>query len=787
MTAFKQVLNNLQAGQREEAMIGLEFVLRLDPSFGPATHLKRQLASSPDEIDLGDIIAQLQAPTTDAIDGLLIEAVDDFNSREFLTAKEKVEKVLIDLPGHQEARDLRDQIDKALKIESQVGQFLIQAREALAKDDPQEAANFVMMAQALDPHHTGIATTLKEIDDTGGLALSQDSPEETSAEPAAAGTPPVRPVTTGPGSSEAAGGETPFPEAAPTQPGQEPVDHSEDPFEQEAFAVEFDTSDPFADVIESNQEPSPAEAEPGFAVGDGDATPDFGMPAQEPTPEFGMGAEDSAPDFGTGDDGDMSFPAMEDTADLFTAPSTAPGVDPSTSPDHGGGYASDDPASFAGEIADEGSVATSIDNLIAQGRAALDRGDQPQAISIWSRIFLVKPTHPEAGHLIERAKKSLAAIEAEVEDLLGKARDAFDEGELDAARLLVTKALSRRPNHIEVTILREHLDREQGVSEDPARTAAVPPAAPDLPELDDDLFSDPTVEAAAEAPRAETDAAAVDSDDDLFRDDDDDFDDFDDFEEPSLIGRLRSKLSVRVAAVAGVALIVVLAGVWMGGKFLATEPEVDDSAAVTEVLVEADRLFKEHKVEEALHLLREFPASGLSQQRIDMRIAKYEKDLAPPTPTPVPEHAVNAERLLEQGLWWSAFASAGEGLVAHPDDPQLAEIRQIVVESEPEAPALEQALRTRNFRTAVSITEDLVVAYPKQGDLRVVLERSLFNAALAESRAYNLTGAENHLLRLLELKPEDEEAARFLEFVRKYKVRAADMRLEIFIRSLNER
>ena len=177
MTAFKQVLTNLQSGQREEAMIGLEFVLRLDPSFGPATNLKRQLASSHNEIDLGDIIAQLQAPTTDTINGLLIEAVDDFNSREFLAAKEKVEKVLIDLPGHQEARDLRDQIEKALKIESQVGQFLIQAREALAGGDPQEAANFVMMAQALDPHHTGIASTLKEIDQTGGLALSQDAPQ----------------------------------------------------------------------------------------------------------------------------------------------------------------------------------------------------------------------------------------------------------------------------------------------------------------------------------------------------------------------------------------------------------------------------------------------------------------------------------------------------------------------------------------------------------------------------------------------------------------------------------
>ena len=42
-------------GNREEALIGLEFVLRLDPAFVPATNLKRQLGTSSDEIDLGEV------------------------------------------------------------------------------------------------------------------------------------------------------------------------------------------------------------------------------------------------------------------------------------------------------------------------------------------------------------------------------------------------------------------------------------------------------------------------------------------------------------------------------------------------------------------------------------------------------------------------------------------------------------------------------------------------------------------------------------------------------------
>ena len=104
--------------------------------------------------------------------------MESFNQRNFLEAKERVEGVLIELPGHQEARQLLGQIDDALKVENQVGQFLAQAHEALDQGDAQEAANFVMMAQALDPHHSGIAPTLQEIYDRGGLPEQEPAAPE---------------------------------------------------------------------------------------------------------------------------------------------------------------------------------------------------------------------------------------------------------------------------------------------------------------------------------------------------------------------------------------------------------------------------------------------------------------------------------------------------------------------------------------------------------------------------------------------------------------------------------
>jgi len=173
LTTFKQAVQKLHAGGREEAMIALEFVLRLDPQFHPARQLHDQLTSGAQEIDLSSIVGQLQETTDTKIDQLLVDAVDDFNERRFHKAREKVDQVLRELPGHKEARNLLTQIEGSLKTEAQVGQYLVQAREALDRGEPEEAANFVMMAQALDPHHPGIASLLKSLEEAGAFVQQE--------------------------------------------------------------------------------------------------------------------------------------------------------------------------------------------------------------------------------------------------------------------------------------------------------------------------------------------------------------------------------------------------------------------------------------------------------------------------------------------------------------------------------------------------------------------------------------------------------------------------------------
>ncbi|PWB77473.1 MAG: hypothetical protein C3F15_03120 [Holophagae bacterium] len=697
MSAFRKVITNLQRRQREEALIGLEFVLRIDPLFGPAIELKRQLQGGAEAIDLSDLIAQIEAPTTDTINELLIEAVEDFNNRNFFAAKSKVERVLLELPGHQEARRLLNQLQESLKVEQQVGQFLIQAREALANGDPQEAANFVLMAQALDPHHGGIASTLHDIYASSG-GLPADGPP---ARPAAraGGSPP--PAAAGPDRSFASAGSA----RAPSTTG--------------------------ADV------PWGSGGDELFGGGPG--------AAEFPGPDFGAEPLTDAFDAEFGEPGiDLGAPVADDVSDLFEA--TARPAD--TAPP------SDQPA---------------VAQLLARGTAALDAGQYLAAIDAWSRIWLDDPTNEDVHPRVAEAKKRLQQAARELEHLLFEAEDALIGGDKDKALELVNRVLTRNPGHREALALHRRLSGE-------AETAsAAPPAAaaaPEMPDLEEDLFSEPfaNLDGRPQEKPFEPTFAAVEE-----------------VAQPRAHRRMLA-VSPRTLALAVAAAIVLAVVAVVGVNVLVKARKPTAENDVYELRKQAEELYKQGKPAAALQLVERFrPREEGDEEAVSVLRAKYTAALATPTPTPVPQIAIEARRLLEAGLWFRAYDEAKRGLESYPRDGGLLEIVEQVEGKEPTAATLSSQLASRNHRGAIGTAHDLLVTHAAQPDLVEALERSLFNAALAELRTYNLTGARSFLAELTAVDPNDEEVTRVLEFIDSYKARPVDMQLKVFIQSLGER
>lgn len=254
MSAFRLVISNLQDNRKDDALVGLDFVLRLDPSFTPALALQEQLSTGDGKVSLEGVLSQIDAPATEEINLLLVEAIEEFEKRHLVEAQEKVRKVLLDLPGHEEARNLSRQIEDALEKEAQVGHFLTQAREALDAGDPQEAANFVMMAQTLDPHHPGIHATLEAIQERGKAMMDQ-----------------------------AAHGAAPVESAFPAPPS--PVSEAAMP---QAFELEGPDEDGFGAGAQSTPAEEGDEGSLDFeSSGVGDLFEDIGTPPDEGLPPLG--------------------------------------------------------------------------------------------------------------------------------------------------------------------------------------------------------------------------------------------------------------------------------------------------------------------------------------------------------------------------------------------------------------------------------------------------------------------------------------------------------------------
>jgi len=693
MTAFRQVVGKLQEGSREEALIGLEFVLRLDPAYAPASNLHAQLSSGADEINLDDIVSQLHAPTTDAINSLLVEAVEDFNNQDFAAAREKVEQVLLDLPGHQEARQLLREIDGATKGDTQVKNFLDQARAALQNGDSQEAANFVMMAQALDPHHRDIAATLAEIDAAGDVSLSE------------AGFSPLDGAHEDPGFEPPAGG---------------PPD----------FSAAETASAMFADV----PEPAPPEEAPAadvhsdFSPADEASPPVFNDPPEPPTAPHGK-TED---------------PYYEETvsevSDLFQE-------------DH----EPFDPA--AGDIGTS-DTDKKIRELLSRGGAAAAEDDYAAAIDAWSRVFLLDPDHEEAHDRIEHIRHAKEELERRVEPMLADALDAHESGDDATARDFVDRILELYPRHVEASRLADELTSSDGAAGSSAG----------MPELEDDLFNDDfstTVDFGADVSQPST----------------------------SLEGEWRTpkKPKRRLgwqwwAIIGGVGVILIAFSLWIASSLMPEKaPPEKRIDVVNRVLVEAAELYNKGQIEEAIVLLEQNSQDDPFQSRLDKRINEYRKKVATPVPTPIPEGLAACRALLAEGRWMSAYERVKAELKLFPNDPGLEQVRLEILEIEPEAAVLYSAVAAGDFRAAIAICRDLMEKRPDDPEVPAFYERTLFNAGMAELRAFNLPQAEGYLAELAQRQPEDEEVQRVLEFVETYKSRPVDMQLEIFVGSIASR
>lgn len=83
-----------------------------------------------------------------------------------------------------------------------------------------------------------------------------------------------------------------------------------------------------------------------------------------------------------------------------------------------------------------------IEQLLLAGLDHYFAGRHEQAIDIWSRVAFLERRHDRARAYIERARSALAERQRECEELIHKGIAAYHDGDLGAARQMLTRAVA---------------------------------------------------------------------------------------------------------------------------------------------------------------------------------------------------------------------------------------------------------------------------------------------------------------------------------------------------------
>ena len=100
-----------------------------------------------------------------------------------------------------------------------------------------------------------------------------------------------------------------------------------------------------------------------------------------------------------------------------------------------------------------------IEQLLLSGLDHYFAGQYDQAINIWTRVVFLERGHDRARAYIERARGALAERHRESEELLHRGVAAFDRGDNDEARDLITRAVEQGGPHDVALVFLERLNR----------------------------------------------------------------------------------------------------------------------------------------------------------------------------------------------------------------------------------------------------------------------------------------------------------------------------------------
>src|SRR5882672_11146966 len=119
--------------------------------------------------------------------------------------------------------------------------------------------------------------------------------------------------------------------------------------------------------------------------------------------------------------------------------------------------------------------ATRIEELLVSGLDHYFAEDYEQAINVWTRVIFLERDHDRARAYIDRARKAIAERQRESEELLHRGVAAYNGGDIERARDLLTRAVDQGAPSDEALVLLERINRLDGTGFDASPARKMPP------------------------------------------------------------------------------------------------------------------------------------------------------------------------------------------------------------------------------------------------------------------------------------------------------------------------
>lgn len=743
LTTFQQTLSLAREDNRQEALLGCDFILRLDPLFEPARRLQDRLNQTEGEVDVADLADLVEGQADAAGEQAMPDSVSSPAASEVASPLEstpfsldeppsEVPEGAADLPGRMaqlfeqrndqellqlarehldvvadnpELRQLTETAAARFEAEPYVRNFIDAARSAKAGGDLKSARNHLEKARELDPSHPELAVLEADL----GAATPTAAPPEV----------PRQDVGAQPSST-----------AAPTEVPP-PID------------LHVDLPPPLA---------SSAPAEPTLEVSEEPAEPRPSAQAIE-VAQFEEVSLEEAP---------VEGPAFEEPFPAESPAVVSLGAEP------------------AARLDSESEQR--IQALLSEGQEAFEEGQYQSAIDAWSRIFLIDIDHAETSRRIELARKLKAEVERQVEESFHEAVSLLESGKLQEAREAFQKTLELQPSHLAARDYLEKLDAGD-LAPGPPEPPETAPFAETEPAPDGGQLADDAAEADLVLDRP---VQPTPIPDDIYIPPEEEA-------PPTPAPRKRS-----FALIAGVVLVIVLAVAWFVYSKWDTffpastadlpstgQPQIDPIERARELHEAGDTAM-------AINVLRRLPPGNEQYAEAQSLIAMWETGDQPDeslSAGPTEADLARRELLVERA---AEASEEGENLLALE---LLEQADQITALGEEEleiqtvaSDMLETLQRERelfdqgDWEYALPELWRMHEADPDNRDVVRLMVDSYFNLGLRDLQRGDPRAAKEKFEEALELAPGDAGLQRMAEFATAYTQRPSDMLYRIFVK-----